>query len=131
MWPAEQVPFPTPSDAAAAGQAPAADDPRTRRTADAASILGTCLAGSDPAWFGCFFSLLGDPTRLRILQLLERDGELNVQALCAALGLPQPTVSHHLGLLRRAGVLRSRRDGKRIYYALDPQFGPAPLRLAT
>ena len=36
--------------------------------------------------------------------------------LCAALRLPQPTVSHHLGLMRRSGVLDCRRDGKQIYY---------------
>ena len=64
------------------------------------------------------FGLLGDPTRVRILLLLCR-GEQNVTRLCATLKLPQPTVSHHLGLLRRGGLLASRRDGKSIFYALD------------
>jgi DNA-binding transcriptional ArsR family regulator len=64
------------------------------------------------------FGLLGDPTRVRILLLLCR-GEQNVSQLCAALRLPQPTVSHHLGLLRRGGLLTSRRSGKSIFYALD------------
>ena len=64
------------------------------------------------------FSLLGDPTRVRILLLLCH-GELNVSRLCEILGMAQPTVSHHLGLLRRGGLLRTRRDGKAIHYALD------------
>ena len=64
------------------------------------------------------FGLLGDPTRVKILLLLCR-GEQNVTRLCGALKLPQPTVSHHLGLLRRGGLLTSRREGKSIHYALD------------
>ena len=64
------------------------------------------------------FGLLGDPTRVRIVLLLCR-GELNVSRLCATLGLPQPTVSHHLGLLRRGGLLATRREGKSIHYSLD------------
>ena len=64
------------------------------------------------------FGLLGDPTRMRIMLLLCR-GELNVSRLCEILGLPQPTVSHHLGLLRRGGLLATRREGKSIHYSLD------------
>ena len=64
------------------------------------------------------FGLLGEPTRVRILLLL-CGGEHNVSRLCALLKLPQPTVSHHLGLLRRGGLLTSRRDGKSIHYGLD------------
>jgi DNA-binding transcriptional ArsR family regulator len=64
------------------------------------------------------FGLLGDPTRLRILLLLCK-GEMNVSALCNELGLPQPTVSHHLGLLRRGSLLQTRRAGKNIHYGLD------------
>src|SRR5678816_3539026 len=64
------------------------------------------------------FGLLGDPTRLKILLLLCK-GEMNVSALCNELKLPQPTVSHHLGLLRRGSLLQTRRAGKNIHYALD------------
>ena len=64
------------------------------------------------------FGLLGDPTRVRILLLLCR-GEMNVSRLCQELKMAQPTVSHHLGLLRRGGLLQTRRDGKSIHYALD------------
>jgi DNA-binding transcriptional ArsR family regulator len=68
------------------------------------------------------FEALGDKTRLRLLLLLA-DGEANVGALRARIGLPQPTVSHHLGLLRLAGLVRDRRQGKNIYYSLA---GPPP-----
>jgi DNA-binding transcriptional ArsR family regulator len=64
------------------------------------------------------FGLLGEPTRVRILFLLCR-GEMNVSRLCQSLGLAQPTVSHHLGLLRRGGLLSARRSGKAIHYALE------------
>ena len=64
------------------------------------------------------FKLLSDKTRLQILLLLA-DGERNVTSLCDALGLPQPTVSHHLGLLRTSSLIANRRHGKQIFYALD------------
>src|SRR3954471_17205853 len=64
------------------------------------------------------FGLLGEPNRLRILLLL-CEGELNVSALCSVLGVPQPTVSHHLGLLKRGNLLQARRSGKMIHYDLD------------
>ncbi len=64
------------------------------------------------------FRLLSDKTRLNILMLLS-DGERNVTSLCHALKLPQPTVSHHLGLLRMNDIIGNRRDGKQVFYALN------------
>src|SRR5688572_13295509 len=64
------------------------------------------------------FRLLSDKTRLNILMLLSQ-GERNVTALCDQLRLPQPTVSHHLGLLRMNNVIGNRRDGKQIFYTLN------------
>ncbi len=61
---------------------------------------------------------LSDPTRLRLLGVLQQ-GECNVTDLCKRLGLPQPTVSHHLGLLRSAGLVANRRDGKQVFYSLN------------
>ena len=69
--------------------------------------------------------LLGDPTRIRVLGLL-RPGEMNVTALCGELDLAQPTVSHHLGLLRTAGLVLTRRDGKQIFYSLNPDYLDVP-----
>ena len=66
------------------------------------------------------FKLLSDGTRLRILNLLAK-GERNVTSLCQELKLPQPTVSHHLGLLRMRNIIVNRRSGKQVFYGLDGQ----------
>ncbi|HEV8377940.1 MAG TPA: metalloregulator ArsR/SmtB family transcription factor [Tepidisphaeraceae bacterium] len=70
------------------------------------------------------FRLLSDKTRLSILMRLS-DGERNVTTLCEELALPQPTVSHHLGLLRMNNVVGNRRHGKQVFYALhgSSEFG--------
>jgi ArsR family transcriptional regulator len=64
------------------------------------------------------FKLLSDETRLRILMYLAREGELHVTALCDRLGQSQPAVSHHLALLRVAGLIEARRDGKHNFYSV-------------
>jgi len=66
------------------------------------------------ALFGAF----ADPTRLRILSLLLAQKELCVCDLCAALREIQPKVSRHLAILRRAGLVEVRCDGKWKYYSL-------------
>ncbi len=71
------------------------------------------------------FHLLSDKTRLNILVLLSR-GERNVSSLCEELGQPQPTVSHHLGLLRMNRLVANRRAGKQIYYGLDGRTDVTP-----
>jgi ArsR family transcriptional regulator len=67
------------------------------------------------------FKLLSDETRLRILLYLTRQDELHVRALCDILGQSQPAVSHHLALLRVAGLIESRREGKHNFYRVLPQ----------
>jgi DNA-binding transcriptional ArsR family regulator len=67
------------------------------------------------------FRLLSDKTRLNILILLSQ-GERNVTSLCQELDLPQPTVSHHLGLLRMNNLIGNRRDGKQVYYGINGRF---------
>jgi len=64
------------------------------------------------------FALLSDPTRLGILKLLGA-GPRNVTALCNGLGLKQPTVSHHLGLLRMGRLVVGTRQGKSVVYNSD------------
>ena len=61
---------------------------------------------------------LGQPTRLAALRLLARAGEGGMAAgeIAVALGVPPPTLSHHLGLLERAGLLESLRDQRHIFY---------------
>jgi ArsR family transcriptional regulator len=64
------------------------------------------------------FKLLSDETRLRILYYLTERSELHVRALCELLGESQPAVSHHLALLRVAGLIERRREGKHNFYGL-------------
>ena len=64
------------------------------------------------------FKLLSDETRLRILYSLSQTEELNVRTLCELLQLSQPAVSHHLGMLRNAGIVEPRRDGKHNFYRI-------------
>ena len=65
------------------------------------------------------FKLLGDPTRARILYALLDAGELNVTDLAEVVDVPETSVSHALRLLRTAGIVRNRRSGRMIFYALD------------
>jgi ArsR family transcriptional regulator, zinc-responsive transcriptional repressor len=71
------------------------------------------------------FKLLSDDTRLRILGMLSQ-GERNVTSLCRELRLPQPTVSHHLGLLRSQNLIVNRREGKQVFYGLDGHVSVLP-----
>lgn len=64
------------------------------------------------------FKQLADPTRLKILLMLTREDELNVTSLCERLEASQPAVSHHLALLRMAGMVQTRRAGKSIFYSI-------------
>jgi DNA-binding transcriptional ArsR family regulator len=64
------------------------------------------------------FALLADPTRLGILKILSA-GPKNVTALCTSLGLKQPTISHHLGLLRMGRLVVGTRQGKSVVYVTD------------
>lgn len=64
------------------------------------------------------FKLLADDTRVRILYYLQQTDELNVRELCKLLRQRQPSVSHHLALLKGAGLIDMRRDGKHNFYRL-------------
>lgn len=63
--------------------------------------------------------MLADPSRLRIVFFLLNQPELNVGDICSRLEQSQPAVSHHIALLKRAGVLQVRRDGKHNFYSLS------------
>jgi DNA-binding transcriptional ArsR family regulator len=62
-----------------------------------------------------YFRGLGDPSRLRILELLRVERELSVGELVERLGLPQPKVSNHLACLRWCGFIEARREGRTVY----------------
>ena len=70
-----------------------------------------------PSTHDVLFRTLADPTRRAILERLCRDGEQTVGALTARAGVSQPAVSKHLGLLRDAGLVRHRQDGRQMHYS--------------
>lgn len=65
--------------------------------------------------------VIGHPVRLEILELLDERGEQNVTAIHEALGLDQPIVSQHLGLMRDKGIVASRRDGVNVFYRVHDE----------
>ena len=74
------------------------------------------------------FKALADPTRLRLVQLLNnckpgvcQGGPLCVNALAHQLGVTQSAVSQHLRVLRQTGLVRGQRHGNFMHYALDPR----------
>jgi len=67
------------------------------------------------------FKSLGDPTRRALFERLSREGELTVRALTAPSGVSQPAVSKHLASLKVAGLVRDRRDGREIFYRVEPK----------
>jgi ArsR family transcriptional regulator len=68
------------------------------------------------------FKALGDPVRLRLVSLIgaHQGGEVCVCDLTTAFDLTQPTISHHLKVLRQAGIITSERRGTWVYYRLEP-----------
>lgn len=68
-----------------------------------------------------FCKALADDTRQGILRLLLEQGELCVGDIVEAFDASQPTISHHLRLLRSAGLVTARRQGKLVYYALNQE----------
>ena len=80
--------------------------------------LADKVAGADEAEKHCRgFKALADTTRLRILKLLDVR-EMCVCEVMIALDLTQPTASHHLKILENAGLVKSRKEGKWVYYSL-------------
>jgi DNA-binding transcriptional ArsR family regulator len=66
------------------------------------------------------FRSLADPTRRALFERLCRDGEQTVAALTAEAGVSQPAVSKHLGVLKLAGLVRDRPDGRQTHYSAQP-----------
>ncbi len=96
---------------------------RVRRVQTAAIIDQTVHRIADT------FAVLADPTRLRILNALA-NAELCVCDLSPVVSISASAVSHQLAVLRRMRLVRFRREGKRIYYALDDEHIEDLLRVA-
>jgi DNA-binding transcriptional ArsR family regulator len=67
------------------------------------------------------FNAIAEPRRRQIVELLARRGALAVGTLVLAMGLPQPAVSKHLGVLRKVGLVAVKKDGKQRVYSLEPE----------
>ncbi|MHB0859621.1 MAG: ArsR/SmtB family transcription factor [Anaerolineae bacterium] len=67
------------------------------------------------------FRALADETRLAILRQLREQGEVCACEFLACCRLAQPTVSHHLAVLRRAGLVKASKRGLWVYYTLDEE----------
>jgi ArsR family transcriptional regulator len=76
------------------------------------------------------FRALGDETRLRLLEILAQ-GELCVADLMDETALGQSLVSHHLRTLRQAGLVRSRPEGRLVFYSLSPAAVAATVTVLT
>src|SRR5262249_53157726 len=67
------------------------------------------------------FKTLADPTRRAIFERLSREGEQTVRVLTAQSGVSQPAVSKHLGVLKLAGLVHDRREGRQTHYSAEGQ----------
>jgi DNA-binding transcriptional ArsR family regulator len=83
-----------------------------------AAAVERALPGDEVQRVTELFRLLGDPTRVRLLYALVETGEMCVCDLAATVGAPETSVSHALRLLRTAGIVRTRRGGRMVYYSL-------------
>jgi len=91
-------------------------------TADGAPIAQGPMDPAQASRFAPMFKALGDPVRLRLLSMIASagGGEVCVCDLTGAFHLTGPTISHHLRVLREAGLVDSDRRGTWVYYRLIP-----------
>ncbi len=79
-------------------------------------------APTEPELIGKYFRVLADPTRVRILEALQAEGELSVGDLVDRLGVSQPSVSNHLACLRWCGFVATRREHRTVFNRIaDPR----------
>lgn len=83
------------------------------------SFLGMKREGKEVEKLIPVFKAMADETRLRILKLLSCGDEICVCDLTEALEMTQPNISFHLGILREAGLIKDRREGRWSFYQLD------------
>ena len=66
-----------------------------------------------------FFKALANEERLEILKLLKKNKEMYAQDIERCFYLEQSTTSHHLNMLKRAGIAKSRKEGRKVFYSID------------
>lgn len=65
------------------------------------------------------FKALANEERIEIIKLLKKNGEMYAQDVEKCFYLEQSTTSHHLNMLKRAGITKARKQGRRVYYSID------------
>ncbi len=96
--------------------------PGTSVEACSIPLVGDPVSEATAAGLAQVFKALGDPVRIRLVSLIgaHQGGEVCVCDLTTAFDLTQPTISHHLKVLRSAGIIDSERRGTWVYYRLVP-----------
>ena len=84
-------------------------------------LIGRVASTSEAETATKMFSLLSDPTRLRLLHALSLSGELCVCDLAFLIETSQSAISHQLSTLRAAGIVSRRKEGRTSFYALDDE----------
>lgn len=97
---------------------PGSDQPIHDQIKKLKSIISNMPHDEDLYSMADVIKAMGDPTRLKIIYLLSH-GELCVCEIYGALEKPQPTISHHLNILKKAGFLKWRKEGLWIHYSLS------------
>jgi ArsR family transcriptional regulator, arsenate/arsenite/antimonite-responsive transcriptional repressor len=99
-----------------------AEELRSAPGACAVPLVGEPLGEKAAAGLAQVFNALGDPVRLRLVSLIgaHQGGQVCVCELVTAFNLTQPTISHHLRVLREAGIIDCERRGTWVYYWLVP-----------
>ena len=90
---------------------------------DPTPTVGRTLTGTEAAEFAVMFKALADPVRLRVLSAIaaRAGGEACVCDVSDGLDVTQPTISHHLKVLREAGLVTSERRASWVYYRVVPE----------
>lgn len=68
-----------------------------------------------------FFKASSDPTRVKIMKILKRK-EMCVSEICKHFEMKQPSVSHHLSILKNVGIIEARKDGKEVFYTVNKKI---------
>lgn len=93
-------------------------------TEEIRTTAGTPFSEQTVESLAAVLHVLADPTRIRLIETLERRGRSTVSALTACLPISQQSVSHQLGVLRGAGMVTRRREGSWVHYELADWTGP-------
>ena len=104
---------------------------RTLSTEELGVLKESMLPDDDVMIAAEFFKALSDPTRISIVDALQQREWLCVSDLAELLGLTRSAVSHQLGKMRLNKLVRVKRDGKRVFYALDDDHVEQVFKLAV